>query len=200
MTKEHLDAITDKDIPRTLDFIFSGVSKMDALLSGLLQISRTGRAKMTIKKIDMDRLLQTIIASYDHQLTQLGAAINVKDLPSCYGDENLLNSLFSNLIGNSIKYHDKNRRLLIDVAARKEFGKVIYSIRDTGIGIESRHIEKIWDVFYRVDSSKANTGEGLGLSIVKRIAAKHKGRVWAESETGKGSVFYVELSKGKFIE
>ena len=199
-TKAGIDAITRDGIPKTLNFIFSSVTKMDSLLNGLLQISRTGRALMVIKEIDINQLFQTIIAGYDFQLTQLGATITAKDIPSCYGDENLLSSLLSNIIGNAIKYHDKNRRLVIEVTATKEFGKIIYSIMDNGLGIEARHLKKIWDIFYRVDSTLADAGEGLGLSIVKRIAEKHKGRVWVESEIGKGSAFYVELQTIEFSE
>nr|MBP6610266.1 two-component sensor histidine kinase [Paludibacter sp.] len=67
-----------------------------------------------------------------------------------------------------------------------------------GIGIKQRHLEKIWDVFYRVDASSAEAGEGLGLSLVKRIVEKHKGKIWAESIEGEGSIFYVELHKNEF--
>jgi signal transduction histidine kinase len=155
---------------------------------------------MVVKEIDINQLFQTIITNFNFQLAQLGAAITAKDIPSCYGDENLLNSLFSNIIGNAIKYHDQNRRLVIEITARKEFRKVIYSIRDTGIGIEPRHLQRIWDIFYRVDPTLTDTGEGLGLSSSKRIAEKHHGRVWAESEAGKGSVFYVELQTTEFSE
>ena len=199
-TKAGIDAITRDGIPKTLNFIFSSVTKMDVLLNGLLHLSRTGRAIMTIKEIDINQLFQKIIANFNFQLTQLDATITTKDIPSCYGDENLLNQLFSNIIGNAIKYYDKNRGLVIEVTARKEFRKVIYSIRDTGLGMESRHLERIWDIFYRVDSTLADAGEGLGLSIVKRIAEKHKGRVWVESAAGKGSVFYIELQTSEFKE
>jgi len=199
-TKAGIDAVTRDGIPKTLNFIFSNVTKMDVLLNGLLHLSRTGRAIMTIKEIDINQLFQKIIANFNFQLTQLDATITTKDIPSCYGDENLLNQLFSNIIGNAIKYYDKNRGLVIEVTARKEFRKVIYSIRDTGLGMESRHLERIWDIFYRVDSTLADAGEGLGLSIVKRIAEKHKGRVWVESAAGKGSVFYIELQTSEFKE
>jgi signal transduction histidine kinase len=199
-TKAHIGAITDKGIPKTLNFIFSNVTKMDTLLNGLLHLSRTGRIVMAIKQIDINQLFKTIIDNFNFQLTELDAMITVEDLPSCYGDENLLSQLFSNIIGNAIKYRDKNRRLVIEITGYLEFRKAIYSIRDNGLGIESRHLKKIWDVFYMVDSTLADAGEGLGLSSVKRIAEKHNGRVWAESESGKGSVFYVELQTIEFYE
>jgi signal transduction histidine kinase len=196
--KSEIDVITEEGLPKTLNFIFSSVAKMDNLLNGLLQVSRTGRALMIMKEIDANHLLKMIIGNYNYQLTELDAVVTMSDLPSCYGDENLLNQLFSNIIGNAIKYRDKERRLVIEIAARLEFKKVIYSIKDNGSGIEPRHLEKIWDVFYRVDSRQADAGDGLGLSIVQRIAEKHNGKVRVESEPGKGSVFYVELQGYEF--
>jgi PAS domain S-box-containing protein len=195
-----LNKITNDDIPKTLNFILSNVTKMDALINGLLQISRTGRIKMVITKVDMDKLFKSILASLNFQIVEQSAKVNIENLPVCYGDENQLNQLFTNLIGNAIKYSDKERKLVINIASMSKYNKVVYSIADTGIGIAGRHIGKIWDVFYRVDSASPQAGEGIGLSLAKRITEKHKGKIWVESEEGKGSTFYVELHKNVFTE
>jgi len=196
--KADIDSIIEEGIPKSLKYIFSSVNKMDNLLAGLLHLSRTGRTLMTISKVDINQLFGTIINNYNFQLTELDASVIISDLPPCYGDENLLNQLFSNIIGNAIKYRDKNRKLKLNITARTEFTKVIYSIKDNGPGIEQRHLEKIWDIFYKVDSGQPDAGDGLGLSIVKRIAEKHNGKVSVESEPGKGSVFYIELHRNEF--
>jgi len=199
-TKNRLEKITIEDIPKTLHFILSNVTKMETLINGLLQISRTGRVVLKITKIDMNHLLKAIIASHNFEITELSAKVIIQDLSGCYGDENLLNQLFSNIIGNALKYRDPNRQLVIEIASQVQSNKVIYSISDTGIGIEARHLEKIWNVFYRVDPDSDVVGEGIGLNLTKRIVDKHKGKIWVESEVGKGSVFYVELQKNKFVE
>ena len=199
-TKQGLDKLTNEDIPKTLNFILSNVTKMETLISGLLQISRTGRVVMTIKKVNMNQLIKTIIAGANFQITELSAKVIVEDLPECYGDENLINQLFANIISNALKYRDPNRQLVIEIDSHAQFNKVIYSIKDTGIGIETRHLEKIWDVFYRVDPGSEVPGDGIGLNVVKRIVEKHKGKIWVESEVGKGSVFYIELQKNEFVE
>ena len=199
-TKQSLDKLTNEDIPKTLNFILSNVAKMENLISGLLQISRTGRVVMTIKKVNMNHLIKTIIAGNNFQITELSAKVIIEDLPECYGDENLLNQLFSNIIGNAFKYRDSNRQMVIEINFRTKFNKVVYSVKDTGIGIETRHLEKIWDVFYRVDPGSEVQGDGIGLNVVKRIVEKHKGKIWVESEVGKGSVFYIELQKNEFME
>jgi signal transduction histidine kinase len=199
-TKNGLEKITNEDIPKTLNFILTNVAKMENLINGLLQISRTGRVVMTIRKVDMNRLIKTIIAGHNFQITELSAKVIIEDLPECYGDQDLLNQLFSNIIGNALKYRDPNRQLVIEIDSLSKFNKVIYSIKDNGIGIETRHLEKIWDVFYRVDPGSVVTGEGIGLSLSRRITDKHKGKIWVESEVGKGSVFYIELQRNEFSE
>ena len=196
----NIEKITTEGIPKTMNFIFSNVTKMDTLINGLLQISRTGRIKMTIKKVDINLLFKTIINTLNFQLCEISANVNVDNLPDCYGDENQLNQLFTNIIVNAIKYRDKQRPLLISITATNQYHKVIYSIKDNGIGIAKRHLEKIWDVFYRVDATSPEAGEGIGLSLVKRIVDKHKGKIWTESEEGKGSTFFVELLKSEFTE
>ncbi len=198
--KADIDAIIEGDIPKSLNYIFSSVTKMDTLLNGLLHLSRTGRTLMTIKQVDINQLFNAIIGNFNFQLTEIDAVVEIADLPPCYGDVSLLSQLFSNVIGNAVKYRESSRQLKIEISAHQEFRKVIYSIRDNGLGIDSRHLEKIWDIFYRVDSKQSDAGEGLGLSIVKRIAEKHKGKVRVESEPGAGSIFYVELQKYEFSE
>ncbi len=198
--KPALYEVVEKEIPKTLDYIFSSITKIDTLLNGLLYVSRTGRARMIIKEVDVRVLLKTVIDNYNFQLTEIDASVFIDEIPHCYGDEILLNQLFSNLIGNSIKYCDKNRKPVIEITGYKEFRKAVYSIRDNGIGIDKRHQEKIWDIFYRIDSKNGDAGEGIGLSIVWRIAEKHGGRVWVESEPGTGSTFYVELQTNSFSE
>jgi len=199
-TQWEINQITEEAVPRTLNFILSNVTKMDSLINNLLQISRTGRLTLSLKRIDMNQLLNTIIAAHNYQISELSAEVVLHNLADCYGDENQLSQLFSNIIDNAIKYRDGNRRLEIGIKSLVHGKKVIYSVSDNGRGINSRHLEKIWDVFFRIDPAASEMGEGIGLSIAKTIADKHKGKVWVESEEGKGSTFYIELQHNDFFE
>jgi PAS domain S-box-containing protein len=190
--------ITTVEIPKSLDFILNNVSKMDTLINGLLQLSRTGQIKINVNNVNMNNLFRKIIAAFNFQLSEYGAEVKIHKIIDCYGDENQLNQLFSNIISNAIKYRDKNRKLTIEISSIILYNKVIYNIKDTGIGMNQRHLERIWDVFYRVDASAAEAGEGLGLSLAKRIVDKHKGKIWAESVEGVGSTFFVELHRNNF--
>jgi len=185
--KLNIKKITDESIPRTLEFIFNNVSKMDSLINGLLQISRTGRIEMVIQKINMEIMIKKIAQNFKSMLENSESKIIIKELPACYGDENLLTRVFYNLIDNALKFRDKNRQLVIEIEAKKKYNKTIYRVKDTGIGIAQKHIGRVWDVFYRVDSQSHETGEGIGLSIVKQIIDRHRGKIKIESDEGKGS-------------
>lgn len=198
--KSDIEKIANEDIPKSIGFILSNVLKMDTLINGLLQLSRTGRIVMTIRKIDMNKLLKSILSAHNYELTEIEANVEIDNLADCYGDENQLNQLFSNIIDNAIKYRDKSRKLQLKISSQDFFNRVVYSVKDSGIGINPRHLEKIWDVFYRVDASSPEAGEGIGLSLARRIVDKHEGKIWVESEEGKGSTFFIELQKTEFGE
>ena len=189
----------EQKIPHTLDYIFNNVSKMEKMLNGLLQLSRTGRVTMHVHQINMHELIVKVIQSVDYQLHEISSEINIGNLPDCYGDENMLNQLFSNIITNAIKYRDPDRKLKIDIDGVRRHRKVLFRIKDNGIGIAKDHLEKIWQVFFRVGTKQVQ-GDGIGLSVVKRIVDKHNGRIWVESTELVGSTFFMELPAEEFSE
>lgn len=194
-----LNECINTKIPLTLDFIFNNVNKMEVMLNGLLQLSRTGRIAMNIHQVNMHELISRIINSVDFQLNEIAAQIELEDMPDCYGDESLLNQLFSNLISNAIKYRDETKCLKIQISGVMRYRKVQYRIVDNGIGISKSKTQRIWDVFYRGDV-KDISGEGIGLSVVKRIVEKHHGKIWVESTEQVGSTFFLELPAESFKE
>lgn len=198
--KNEILEITDNKLPKDLNYIQTNVVKMDRLINGLLQVSRTGRISVKFQEVNMNNLINNVIANHNFQLSETKAKIILNRLLNCHGDENLLNQLFSNIITNAIKYRNPERQLELEISSQLRFTKIIYAIKDNGIGINSRNTEKIWDVFYRVDPSSTQAGEGLGLSMAKRIVDKHRGKIWVESEEGKGSTFFIELNKNEFSE
>lgn len=193
---EELLPILNDDIPEILEYIKLSVSKIDSLLSGLLRISRLGRASLNIEEIDMNRLIENVICTFEFQIKQNKINLTVDPLPNCIGDESQINQVFSNLISNAIKYRNPNKDAKIHISGYEDDDKAIYFVEDNGIGIYPEHQEKIFDMFYRLDPNSTQ-GEGLGLNIVKKILERHGGKVWVESELGKGSKFYVELPKMK---
>lgn len=195
---EKLNVLFEDEIPSSIGFISAGVAKMDSLIQGLLQVSRVGRLDMKVRLVDMNELLNAVLENFRFQLQEIGAHVAIVDLPPCYGDTSNLNQLFANLIGNAIKYRAPERPLELSIYATTAFDRNCYVIKDNGMGISPTQLESVWNVFYRVDPHCKTCGEGLGLSIVRSIATRHQGKAWADSESGKGSSFYVELPSGPF--
>jgi PAS domain S-box-containing protein len=196
---EHLRAeatvLVEKDIQEDLQYILTGIAKMDALLSGLLKLSRLGRAALTITTLDLNKLIMNMRNTFAFQIQEAGVNLEVSELPSCKGDATQINQVFSNLVDNALKYLDPNRPGVIKIWGYTENPQAIYCVEDNGIGIAPEHQQNIFEIFHRLNPSEG-TGEGLGLTIVRRVLERQGGNVWVESEPGKGSKFYVALPRG----
>jgi len=180
--------------PKAFHFIESSSDKMDALIGGLLRISRVGSVVLQIKPVDMEQMLQEILDTMAYQIKEAGAWIKLESpLATCQGDQNQLNQVFSNLLDNALKYRDSGRPLTITISSKVEAQMVIYIISDTGLGIQPVDQNRIWELFRRLDVDETVPGEGLGLTLARRIVERHGGRLRVESEPGVGSRFYVEL-------
>lgn len=184
--------IVKKDIPESLSFIKSSAQKMDALLSGLLRLSRLGRAAIRIEKLNMQEILLNILNAVEYQIKENNIDVTLDHLPSCQGDRVQINQIFSNLIDNAIKYMDKNRLGFIHISGERRNSECIYCVSDNGVGIDPNHFKRIFEIFYRLEPDSTD-GEGLGLTIVQRIIERHNGRIWVESTPGVGSQFFVAL-------
>ena len=190
--REKLIVPLDEDIPDALQYIHASAYKIDTLLKGLLQLSRLGRAELDIKRLNMNKLMESVIHTFEFSIEERGVKLEVGDLPPCRGDETRINQLFSNLIDNAFKFLDPDRPGIIKINGTKDDKQAVYCVEDNGIGIAPEYHEKIFEIFERLDPT-AGAGEGLGLTIVRGIADRHSGKIWLESEPGKGSRFFVSL-------
>jgi PAS domain S-box-containing protein len=184
----------DEGVESCLEYILSSTIKMDMLLNGLLRFCRIGRVESRFERINMNELVSGVVKNVEYRLKSVDAEIRVGDLIDCIGDKSQVDQVFSNLIDNALKYLDSDRQGLIQVCNREESGNVIYVIEDNGIGVEASHQEKIFEMFHRLDPY-AGKGEGLGLTIVRRLLDRNNGIIWVESEVGIGSSFFVSLPK-----
>jgi PAS domain S-box-containing protein len=178
---------------KALHFIRTSAEKMNALINGLLQVSRMGRVVLNVDTLDINALLQKIIAAQAYQIQKADVQIKVETMPPCHGDANLLNQVFSNLLDNAMKYRDPQRPLQIRFSGERENNRVVYCVADNGQGIPSTHQKKIWEMFHRLNPTGSVPGEGIGLNVVRRIMERHRGQVWVESTPGSGSKFYIAL-------
>ncbi len=182
----------DEEITESYDFISTSINKMDKLLRSLLDYSRLGKKMGKPSKISMDKLFAEIVKTYEYVIKEKHIKILITPLPGCWASEESINQAFSNLIGNAIKYLDDSRAGEITISGARKGAFSVYSIRDNGLGILKQHHQKIFELFFRLHPEKGD-GEGLGLSHVKKIVELNNGRIYLESEPGKGTVFHVFL-------
>lgn len=190
--QKKLRPFLEEDIPEAFDFITAGTSKMDALISGLLEVSRLGRVSMDIAPLDMNKLIKTIEKSFEYQVRKVGAILEIEELPPCRGHETQINQVFSNLLDNALKYRIPKRKPIIKISGKRETGQAVYCVEDNGIGISGDYQGKIFEMFHRLNPYDF-VGEGLGLAIVSKIVIRHEGKVWVESAQDKGSRFFISL-------
>ena len=191
--KDTLLNIVSDEIPAEIKYITTSAEKMDMLITGLLKLSRLGRVQMKPEDIDMNVLMNEVVNSVRYQIRETGTEVAVDDLPRCRADVSQITQIFWNLIDNAMKYRDPVRNCVIDISGYVEENVSIYCVADNGKGISPKHQKNIFEVFHRLEPEGPVAGEGLGLSIIRRIVDRHGGKVWVESEPGEGSRFFVSL-------
>jgi len=190
--RERIAELTGSGLLESLRFIDAGTTRMSALLAGLLRLSRLDRIAFRAQPLDMNHVVGETVRSLEYVTREADARVEVADLPPCLGDPVQVGQVFSNLIENAFKYRSPDRALLIRITGRREGDKAVYCVEDNGIGIAPNQQERVFAPFFRVDAGIPG-GEGLGLTIITRTVERLDGRVWVESEPGRGSRFYVAL-------
>ena len=141
-------------------------------------------------------MIDGILLSMEYQIQENDVTVTVDPLPDCIADTHMLDHVFTNLIGNAIKYSHPANKAEITISGKVEDDMSIYCVEDNGIGIAPAHQKKIFEIFHRLNPNDAVGGEGLGLTIVTRILDRLGGKIWLESKPDKGSKFFVALPKG----
>ena len=176
--------------------ISDATDKMHLLLNDLLELSRVGRLMNQPQKIPFEELAREAIELVGGRIRKGGIAVHIQqNMPDVYGDRQRLLEVLQNLIDNAAKFmaDQPNPRIEIKQAG-EENGKPIFLVRDNGIGIAPEHHERVFGLFNKLDPN--TNGTGIGLAIVKRIVELHEGRIWVQSEAGKGSTFFFTLPTG----
>jgi signal transduction histidine kinase len=192
--RQQLDRILREAIPKSLGFITSSVEKMDGLLKGLLRLSRLGRAALCFETLDMTSIMEKIVSSMAYQIDTLGARIELGELGPCMADAGQVIQVFSNLLDNALKYHSPDRPLVVRIYSEEFDEGIRYCVEDNGIGIPRDQQDVIWEIFHRLNPDDSQ-GEGLGLTMARRIVARLGGSIWVEPAPEAGSCFYVVLPK-----
>ncbi len=184
--------ILTKDVPEALAFIGSSVNRMDTLIQAVLKLSRAGRRKLIPERVSVYDLVQIILRSLGHQITSRHICVSLNGLPVVVADRIAMEQIFGNLIDNAVKYLDPGRNGELEVSSESTEGEIIFHVRDNGRGIAHEDIPKVFDIFRRVGRQDV-PGEGMGLSYVKTLVRLQGGRIWCESEIGRGTTFSFTL-------
>jgi light-regulated signal transduction histidine kinase (bacteriophytochrome) len=162
---------------------------MRHLIDDLLAYSRAGRREVKLVPVPLDEPLDAALANLAQAIADSGAAIErARDLPTVPCDDLAIMQLFQNLIANALKFRG-TAPLTVRIDALREEGGWVISVQDNGIGIEPKYFERIFVIFQRLHARTEYEGTGIGLAICKRIVERHGGRIWVDSEPGKGAAF-----------
>jgi PAS domain S-box-containing protein len=175
-----------------LDQIQAGVQKMNLLIDELLKLALADKKTLTVDKLDMNILVQSVIKSLGDIIPQK-TEIKIAALPTVMGDKILLQQVWTNLISNAVKYSSKKQTPIVEIWAERKGSEVLFHIKDNGAGFDMKASGKLFGVFQRLHSESEFEGTGVGLSIVKRIVQKHGGNITAFATPGQGAQFSFTL-------
>ena len=187
--KSRLDAHADEYI----DFITSGVARMQALIDALLAYARVDSQAKPHAPLDCAVLLRDTLANLHAPLQETGATVDAGALPTVMGDVTQINQLMQNLIGNALKFRRPGVAPEIRVSARRDGGAWLFAVRDNGIGLDPAQAARIFAMFGRLHTHEEYDGTGIGLAVCQKIVERHGGRIWVESQPGQGATFRFTL-------
>ena len=174
-----------------LERIIYNSNRMGELIDDILEYSRTGRAELTRRRVDMATLAQEVAAGLREAYAN--ADIRIGPLLPVMGDATALRQALLNLIENALKYSGMRPQPRVDIGAERQGNEIVFSVRDNGIGFDMAYADRLFGVFQRMHRDANVPGTGVGLAIVKRIVERHGGRIWAESAPEAGATFRFTL-------
>ncbi|MEI6631277.1 MAG: ATP-binding protein [bacterium] len=197
LEEDYLDKL-DEQGKENLREIVKGTSRMNLLIEDLLTLSRISRIKNPYEDVDMRGLIDSILERVKFDIKEMKVELNIQEgLPRVRCDRIKMSEVFLNLINNAIKFSTKNNKCnpRVEIGYADTGGFHQFFVRDNGIGIDPQYHHQVFGIFKRLHSSEEYQGTGVGLSIVQRVADDHGGKVWIESELGKGATFYFTIPK-----
>lgn len=174
-----------------IGFAVDGATRMQRLIEDLLTFSRVGTRGKSFEAADCNEVLGRAVANLRVAIEESGAFVGHDELPTVRADASQLTQLFQNLLGNAIKFRAGAPQ--IQVAAMKRANEWVFSVKDNGIGIDPKFRERIFVIFQRLHGRGEYPGTGIGLAVCKKIVERHGGKIWVESELGRGATFFFTL-------
>jgi signal transduction histidine kinase len=178
----------DEKADEWIGFVVDNVAQMQTLIQDLLAFSRVESKERQFEPVALRDAFEDAVKFLDPSIEEAGGEVICDELPTLNADRSQMAQLFQNLIGNGIKYANQQPPR-VHLSSEKKDGEWIVSVRDNGIGIDSKHHESVFEIFRRLHTQQEYPGTGIGLAVCRRIVQRHGGRIWVESEPGMGSTF-----------
>jgi PAS domain S-box-containing protein len=195
LLKNYADKLDERG-RKYLQHIIAGAARIESLVSDLLAFSRTGRTVPKIERFPSRDILEHVLSVLNERLKKHEIELIVaENLPVISCDKERLSQVFQNLIMNAVKFTRTSEAPVIEIGFEEREKVHQFYVKDNGIGIDPRDHRRIFEKFERLEKTEDEEGTGLGLAIVERIVTSHGGKVWVESEKGKGATFYFTLPK-----
>jgi light-regulated signal transduction histidine kinase (bacteriophytochrome) len=185
----------DERADQYIDFAVDGAKRMQRLIQDLLSFSRVGRTGVPREDVELEGVLTAALSELSERIEETGAEIVHDPMPVVHGERALLQQLFVNLVGNSLKFRDPERAPQVRIEVRSMRAHWEISVVDNGIGIDAQYAERVFVIFQRLHPREQYPGTGIGLSLVKRIVEYHKGRIWIEPAAGGGTIVRFTLAR-----
>ena len=192
LLKKYTEELGEEPV-RMLNVIRSNTEKMGHLIDDLLSFSRVQRSNISSKMIDMDKLVNEIWNEIQTENRERELDIKIGDIIPGYGDSFLIRQVLFNLLSNAVKFTKDREPGIIEISSYSEPDKIVYCIKDNGVGFSMEYYDKLFGVFQRLHNPEDYEGTGIGLAIVQQIVKRHAGNVWAEGDVNKGATFYFSL-------
>ncbi len=186
--------ILDSDADEFINYAVDGATRMRNMITALLDYSRVGTHGKPFEKVEGEVVFDQALSNLEVTIVENEAIITHDPLPAVLGDHIQLVQLFQNLIGNAIKFHGEDRPCVHINATQQRFeGDWMVSVSDNGVGIDPEYADRVFEIFHRLHTKEEYPGTGIGLSVCRKIVERHGGRIWMESDSGKGSTFYFTI-------
>lgn len=197
LLEEEYEEQLDEEGKTYIQFAVDGVRRMSQLIDDLLQYSRVGRSDMKMKPTNLKMVLEKKLLDLSVKIKEENAKVNLKNIPEeILCEPSQLGIVFYNLVNNGIKFNNQSQPV-VEVVGESQANDWLFKIQDNGIGIAKKNQDKIFEIFKRLHRKEEYAGTGIGLALVKRIITSHGGKIWLESELGKGTTFYFTVPKQK---
>ncbi len=195
LLKSDFEKVLNEKGEHYLDVIIESSVKMTNMIDDLLYYSSLGQKELIKQKINLNLLVENVIQDFEFEKKGRDIVFNLTPLPEVRADSSMLRIIYTNLISNAVKYTLNVEHAVITAGYGEDKENYILFIKDNGVGFEMSHAAKLFGVFQRLHNEKDYEGTGVGLAIVRQIVKRHGGKIWAESQSGKGAIFNFTIPK-----